>query len=93
MAAEGQCGGGVRLPTPPSYMLHARTFDPNTLCLVPEPSATHNPQLRWHLAHEKTPTPLQEDSVEGGSIAPVFSRNRGFRRRLIRNGTGRAELD
>mmetsp|Transcript_46351 Transcript_46351/g.110142 ORF Transcript_46351/g.110142 Transcript_46351/m.110142 type:complete len:589 (+) Transcript_46351:171-1937(+) len=36
---------------------------------------------------------IQEDSVEGGSIAPVFSRNRGFRRRLIRNGTGRAELD
>jgi superfamily II DNA/RNA helicase len=36
---------------------------------------------------------IQEDAESGASLAPVFSRNRGFRRRLKRHGTGRAELD
>lgn len=32
-------------------------------------------------------------AVENEAIAPIFSRNRGFRRRFKRYGTGKAELD
>ena len=41
------------------------------------------PLLTWRLCA----------AVENEAIAPIFSRNRGFRRRFKRYGTGKAELD
>jgi superfamily II DNA/RNA helicase len=35
---------------------------------------------------------VQGEAGAGRPLAPVFSRNRGFRRRIKRNGTGLADL-
>jgi hypothetical protein len=52
--------------------------------------------MHTHYLHTRTWQRLIADAIraeEGKALAPVFSRNRGFKRRFKRHGTGRAVLD